>query len=125
MKGPAYFKPSSRRILVTCFINKTQLLRTLNTSIDNSENLLGHDDPNFMRIHHNNHHILLYIKDYILKESCKYVFEIGTHYGHSMANILQSKYPTKVVSCDLFLKGRSIAKDSQIDDIESLLVKCF
>ena len=101
-------------------VNKRQLLKTLNISIDNSKNIFGHDDPNFIRIHHNNHHILLYIKDYILKESCKYVFEIGTHYGHSMVNILQSKYPTKIVSCDLFLKGKSIANDSQIQDIESL-----
>ena len=33
---------------------------------------------------------------------------------------MNSKYPSKIVSCDLFLKGKSIANDSQISDIEEL-----
>ena len=121
-KGPAYFfKPSTTPQSSEIFpINKNLLQKTLDISISNSRKINGHNDPNFLRIHHNNHHILLYIKDYILKEKCKSVFEIGTHYGHSLVNILKSKYPSKIVSCDLFLKGKSIANDSQISDIEEL-----
>lgn len=55
-----------------------------------------------------------------MKDNCKNYFEIGTHFGHSLCNILQSKYPSKIVSCDLFLRGKSIANDCDIVDIEKL-----
>ena len=66
-------------------INKLQ--NTLEISVRTSKTLLGSDDPNFKRIHHHNHHIVLYIKDYIMKDNCKNYFEIGTHFGHSLCNI--------------------------------------
>ena len=74
-KGPAYFfKPSTTPQSAEIFpINKNLLQKTLDISISNSRKINGHNDPNFLRIHHNNHHILLYIKDYILKEKCKSV----------------------------------------------------
>ena len=101
-------------------INKEALKKTLNISVQTANSIVGHDDPNFRRIHHHNHHIVLYIKDYIMKEKCKYYFEIGTHFGHSLCNVLQSAYPSKYVSCDLFLRGSSIANDCKISDIEGL-----
>ena len=93
---------------------------TLDTSVRTANTLVGHDDPNFRRIHHHNHHIALYIKDYIMQSDCKSYFEIGTHFGHSLCNILQSKYRSKIVSCDLFLRGQSIANDCLVEDIEAL-----
>lgn len=102
------------------FKNTEGLKNTLDISINTSNTINGHDDPNFLRIRHNNHHIVLYIKDYILKEKCKTYVEIGTHFGHSLCNILQSKYYSKLISIDLFLKGKTIAKDCLIDNIEEL-----
>lgn len=96
------------------------LKETLEVSIKTSREMYGADDPNYQRIHHHNHHIVLYIKDHIMKEKCKNYFEIGTHFGHSLCNILKSKYESKVVSCDLFARGSSIASDCQILDIEKL-----
>ena len=96
------------------------LQKTLDISLNTSKTLIGGDDPNFKRIHHHNHHIVLYVKDYIMKDKCKNYFEIGTHFGHSLSNIVQSEYPSKIVSCDLFLRGTSIATDCKILDIEKL-----
>lgn len=101
-------------------LNKEQLQATLDISVKTSKTIDGYDDPNFIRIHHNNHHIVLYIKDYIMKENCKTYFEIGTHFGHSLCNLLQSEYPTKFASCDMFAKGSTIANDCKYNDIESL-----
>lgn len=100
-----------------------KLKETLKISINTSKAIFGCEDPNFKRIHHHNHHIVLYIKDYIMKDKCKNYFEIGTHFGHSMCNVLQSKYPSKFVSCDLFLRGGTIAKDCKIRNIEELANK--
>jgi predicted O-methyltransferase YrrM len=96
-----------------------KLKETLDTSLMITKQMLGSDDPNFKRIHHHYHHIVLYIKDYIMKERCKTYFETGTHFGHSLCNVLQSKYPSKFVSCDLFRKG-AIARDCKIVDVEKL-----
>jgi len=104
-------------------IDKEALKRTFDISIETANTMMGHDDPNFRRIHHHNHHVTLYIKDYIMKEKCKYYFEIGTHFGHSLCNLLQSAYASKYVSCDLFLRGSTIANDCKIRDIESLAKK--
>ncbi len=101
-------------------VNTTDLQHTLNISVNTSNNLIGRDDPNFKRIHHNHHHIVLYIKDYLQKEKCKNYFEIGTHFGHSLSNLLQSKYESKFVSCDIFDVGSSIAPDCKIKDVEAL-----
>jgi predicted O-methyltransferase YrrM len=100
-----------------------RLKETLDISINTSKTLFGHDDPNYKRIHHHNHHIVLYIKDHIMKERCKNYFEIGTHFGHSMCNVLQSNYPSKFISCDLFLRGATIAGDCKVLDIEALANK--
>jgi len=96
------------------------LEETLEISLKTSREMLGSDDPNFKRIHHHNHHIVLYVKDHIMKERCKNYFEIGTHFGHSLCNILQSKYESKIVSCDLFLKGSTIANDCKVKNVETL-----
>ena len=48
-----------------------ELKETLDVSLTTSKKMLGGDDPNFLRIHHHNHHILLYIKDHIMKGNCK------------------------------------------------------
>jgi len=101
-------------------LDLTHLKETLEISLKTSKEMFGSDDPNFRRIHHHNHHIVLYVKDYIMKERCKSYFEIGTHFGHSLCNILQSKYTSKVVSCDLFLRGHSIANDCEVRNIEEL-----
>lgn len=105
---------------MTLELNLQQLQKTLDISIEISKTMGGCEDPNFKRIHHHNHHIVLYIKDYVMKEKCKNYFEIGTHYGHSVCNILQSRYKSKIVTCDLFLKGHSIAPDCKIKDVEML-----
>jgi len=104
-------------------LNLEQLQETLDISLNTAKTLLGAEDPNFKRIHHHNHHIVLYVKDYIMKDKCRNYFEIGTHFGHSLSNILQSKYPTKIISCDLFLKGSTIANDCRIEDVEALANK--
>ena len=97
-------------------LNKDYLELTKNISINTSQNMLGHDDPQFKRIHHNFHHIVLYIKDYIMKENCKNYLEIGTHYGHSISNMLQSKYQSKYLGIDIFKRWG----DSKITNMEQL-----
>lgn len=97
-------------------LNKQFLETTKVISINTSQNMLGSDDPQFKRIHHNFHHICLYIKDYIMKDKCKTYLEIGTHYGHSMCNMLQSKYKTKYLGIDIF----QIWGDSKVNDMEKL-----
>ena len=96
------------------------LKKSLNSSLSVSETMIGCNDPNFKRIHHNYHHIVLYVKDYIMKERCKNYFEIGTHFGHSLCSILQSKYRSKIVSCDRFCVGDGIAPDCRVEDVEQL-----
>lgn len=85
-----------------------------------AKTMLGHDDPNFKRIHHSGHHILLYIKDYIMKEGCKSYFEIGTHFGHSLSTLLHSEYPSDYMSVDLFQVGGTIASDCNIHNVQEL-----
>lgn len=99
--------------------DKKNLKKTFDISLNTSKTMLGGDDPNFKRIHHHHHHVVLYIKDYIMKDACKSYFEIGTHFGHSLGNMLHSDYPSKFVSCDLFRKG-PIARDCKIIDVEKL-----
>jgi len=91
--------------LVTC----AEIGRTLN----------GANDPNFKRIHHYNHHIALAIKE-IMGDKCKVYCEIGTHFGHSLCTVLQSNYPSKYISIDLFQVNRTIASDCQIKDVFKL-----
>jgi len=83
-------------------IDKNGLEYTRDISVDISKNMLGAKDPQFIRIHHNFHHLVLYVKDFVMKEQCKTYLEIGTHYGHSFSNALQSKYPSKFMAIDLF-----------------------
>ena len=80
--------------------------------------MIGSDDPQFKRIHHNFHHVVLYIKDFIMKEQCKNYLEIGTHYGHSFSNMLQSKYKTKFLGIDIFKRWA----DSKIDNMEKITI---
>jgi len=93
---------------------------TLKTSKEISLAMKGSNDPNFKRIHHYDHHIMLHIKDCIMKESCKSYFEIGTHFGHSLCTLLQSQYKSTFISCDLFRVGKGIAKDCKIKNVEKL-----
>ena len=86
-------------------LDKNSLEITKNISVETLSKMLGSDDPQHIRIAHNFHHIVLYIKDYIMKENCKTYLEIGTHYGHSLSNMLQSKYQTKYLAIDLFKNG--------------------
>uniref|UniRef100_A0A6C0LYG2 Methyltransferase n=1 Tax=viral metagenome TaxID=1070528 RepID=A0A6C0LYG2_9ZZZZ len=97
-------------------INKENLELTKNISLKTSQTMLGADDPQFKRIHHNFHHIVLYIKDYIMKEKCKNYLEIGTHYGHSICNMLQSKYNSKYIGIDIFKRWGN----SKITNMEKL-----
>jgi len=97
-------------------LNKQSLGLTKNISIKTSQTMIGCDDPQFKRIHHNFHHIVLYIKDYIMKEKCKNYLEIGTHYGHSICNMLQSKYQSKYMAIDIFKKWG----DGKISNMEKL-----
>ena len=97
-------------------INKLCLEETKNISIKTSQEMIGSDDPQFKRIHHNFHHIVLYIKDYIMKEKCINYLEIGTHYGHSLSNILQSNYASKCLAIDLFQRWA----DGTIQNMEKL-----
>lgn len=97
-------------------LNKIILEKTKNISINTSQTMLGKDDPQFKRIHHNFHHIVLYIKDYIMKEKCKNYLEIGSHYGHSICNMLQSKYQSKYLGIDIFKRWG----DSKITNMEQL-----
>ena len=83
-------------------IDISLLQETLNTSKKVSTTMHGHTDPQHKRIHHNYHHITLYIKDHILKETCKNYLEIGSHYGHSLCNILHSQFPSKCMAIDIF-----------------------
>ena len=85
-------------------LNKDPLELTKSISITTAKNMFGSNDPQFKRIHHNFHHIVLYIKDYIMKEQCKNYLEIGTHYGHSLSNVLQSKYTSNYMAIDIFKK---------------------
>jgi len=89
-------------------LNKIILEKTKNISINTSQTMLGKDDPQFKRIHHNFHHIVLYIKDYIMKENCKNYLEIGNHYGLSIYNMLQSKYKSKYMGIDIFQRWGDI-----------------
>lgn len=79
----------------------------------------GHNDPNFKRIHHYNHHIALAIKE-IMGDKCKVYCEIGTHFGHSLCTILQSKFNSKYISMDLFQVAKTIAPDCKIKDVHKL-----
>ena len=97
-------------------LNKITLEKTKNISLKTSQTMLGADDPQFKRIQHNYHHIVLYIKDYIMKEKCKNYLEIGTHYGHSISNMLQSKYQSKYMGIDIFKRWG----DSKITNMEKL-----
>ena len=83
-------------------IDRSLLQQTLDISKKVSTTMHGHNDPQHKRISHNNHHITLYIKDYIMKEDCKTYLEIGSHYGHSLSNILHSQYPSKYMAVDIF-----------------------
>jgi predicted O-methyltransferase YrrM len=83
-------------------IDTAGLEYTRDISVDISRNMLGANDPQFIRIHHNFHHLVLYVKDFVMKEQCKTYLEVGAHYGHSLCNALQSKYPTKYMAIDLF-----------------------
>lgn len=83
-------------------------------------NMYGTDDPNFKRTHHYDHHVLLYVKDYLQKEKCKSYFEVGTHFGHSLCTVLQSDYKSRFGSCDLFQVGKTIAGDCKIKDVETI-----
>jgi predicted O-methyltransferase YrrM len=89
---------------------------TKNISVKTSQRMIGSEDPQFIRIHHNFHHIVLYIKDYIMKEKCNTYLEIGTHYGHSISNMLQSKYKSKYMGIDIFERWG----DSKITNMEQL-----
>jgi predicted O-methyltransferase YrrM len=97
-------------------LDQNNLELTKNISVKTSQTMIGSDDPQFKRIHHNFHHIVLYIKDYIMKEECKNYLEIGTHYGHSICNMLQSKYKSKYMGIDIFEKWT----DSKITNMEKL-----
>lgn len=97
-------------------LNFKNLQITKNISINTSQTMFGSNDPQFKRIHHNFHHIVLYIKDYIMKEKCRNYLEIGTHYGHSICNMLQSKYKSKYMGIDLFQKWG----DGKIINMEKL-----
>lgn len=85
-----------------------------------AENMYGADDPNFKRIHHYDHHVLLYVKDSLQKEKCKSYFEVGTHFGHSLCTILQSEHRSRFGSCDLFHVGKTIARDCKVQDVEAI-----
>lgn len=95
-------------------LNKDTLELTKSISITTAKNMFGSNDPQFKRIHHNFHHIVLYIKDYIMNEECKNYLEIGTHYGHSISNMLQSKYTSNYMAIDIFEKWG----DSKIKNME-------
>ena len=83
-------------------LDKIFLENTLDISKKVQATMRGHECPQFRRISHNFHHITLYVKDYIMKEQCKNYLEIGTHYGHSLGNILHSKYPSRFMAIDIF-----------------------
>jgi predicted O-methyltransferase YrrM len=97
-------------------MNKENLEITRDISVDISTNMLGSDDPLFRRIHHNFHHIVLYLKDHIMGRSCKNYLEIGTHYGHSLCTVLQSQHESRFMSIDLFKPFG----ECKIADIEKL-----
>jgi predicted O-methyltransferase YrrM len=84
------------------FSDKEKLNETLNISKHVANTMIGNDCPQFKRIRHFHHHITLYIKDHIMKEDCRNYLEIGTHYGHSFATMLHSKYKSRYMAIDLF-----------------------
>jgi len=92
--------------------------QSLKNSINVSKNINGHDDPNFLRIHHHNHHIVLCIKE-LMGIHCKTYCEIGTHFGHSICNVLFSQYPSKFITVDLF-STQGISADCKIKNIYEL-----
>ena len=102
------------------FANIEEQKRTREICETVAKTMLGHDDPNFKRIHHSGHHILLYIKDIIMKDSCKSYFEIGTHFGHSLSTLLHSQYPSDFMSVDLFQVGGTISSECNITNVEEL-----
>ena len=109
---------------MSLLIDLDGLKKCLDKSIYFSKNIKVADCPQFKRIYHCFHHIVLYIKDYIMKENCKSYLEIGTHYGHSLITNLQSKYPSKYMAIDLFKKWH----DGTIDNMKGLVddnVKLF
>jgi predicted O-methyltransferase YrrM len=97
-------------------MNKEELEYTKNLSVETTRKMLGSDDPLFIRIHHNFHHIVLYWKDFVMKEQCKNYLEIGTHYGHSLCNMLQSKYESRYLAVDLFKRFG----EGKIENMEKL-----
>jgi|TARA_R100000388_G_scaffold89059_1_gene69642 predicted O-methyltransferase YrrM len=102
------------------FSNVAAQKRTRDVCESVAKSMLGHDDPNFKRIHHSGHHILLYIKDHIMKEKCRAYFEIGTHFGHSLSTLLHSNYPSDFMSVDLFQVGGTISSECNISNVEQL-----
>ena len=105
-------------------IDINELKKCLDKSVYFSKNIKGSDCPQFKRIHHCFHHIVLYIKDYVMKDKCKSYLEIGTHYGHSLVTNLQSEYSSKYMAIDLFKKWA----DGTINDMKGLVdnnVKLF
>lgn len=92
--------------------------QSLENSIYLSNNINGKDDPNFKRIHHHNHHLVACIKE-LMGTNCKTYCEIGTHFGHSLCNVLSSQYPTKFITIDLF-SSKGIAADCQIKNVYAL-----
>ena len=95
-----------------------QLMEQLSKKI--AKEMFGADDPNFKRIHHYDHYVALQIKDEVLCEKCKTYFEVGTHFGHSLCTLLQSKYKSRFASCDLFHVGKTISKDCKVKDVEKI-----
>jgi predicted O-methyltransferase YrrM len=87
--------------------SKELLSKTLSISKWVAANMHGRDEAEFKRIYHCDHHIALYIKDYVMKEQCKTYFEIGAHFGHSICTLLQSQYKSNFITCDLFDSGAS------------------
>ena len=96
---------------------KAELVATRDVAVKVSKEMHGSECPQFRRIHHNFHHLVLFIKDYIMKGECKNYLEIGTHYGHSLCSMLQSEYPTRYLAIDLFKRWA----DGTIDDFEEVV----
>lgn len=99
-------------------LNSEYYLPSLETCFGVGQTMTGHDDPNFQRIHHYNHHVVLCIKE-MMGERCKTYCEIGTHFGHSLCTVLQSKFSTRFIAVDLFSR-RGIAKDCKVKDVYAL-----
>jgi hypothetical protein len=99
-------------------LNSEYYLPSLDTCLNVGQTMNGHDDPNFKRIHHYNHHVALCIKE-MMGDQCKTYCEIGTHFGHSLCTVLHSKFPSRFVAVDLFSR-MGIAKDCMIKDVYKL-----